>query len=137
MEGCQAVLRHALRQYFIEGGSSPLELTIFYFGPNGGGSVQQNIDRWTGQFDTSTGSEAQVDQREVNGMTLHTVDVSGTFDAGAAMGGGGPKEGQRMLGAIVEAPTGNYFVKLVGPQGAVTQQRENFEEFVSSFESAR
>jgi hypothetical protein len=65
------------------------------------------------------------------------VDVAGTYDAGAAMGGGAPKESQRMLGAIVEAPTGNYFIKLVGPQEAVSQHTEEFESFISSFKAAR
>jgi hypothetical protein len=140
-EGWKAIkpasnMRYA--EYVIPGESTPLSLTIFYFGPEGGGSVQQNIDRWTGQFDTSAGgSEAEVARREVNGMTVHTVDVAGTYDAGAAMGGGAPKESQRMLGAIVEAPTGNYFIKLVGPQEAVSQHTEEFESFISSFKAAR
>jgi hypothetical protein len=116
---------------------SPLSLTIFYFGPKGGGTVQQNIDRWTGQFDTSQGKAADVDKQNVNGMTVHTVDVSGTYDAGAAMGGAGPKENQRMLAAIAEAPTGNYFIKLVGPRGSVTEQEDEFEAFVSSLEAAK
>ncbi|MGM0557476.1 MAG: hypothetical protein ACQEVA_13920 [Myxococcota bacterium] len=138
-EGWKAVkpasdMRYA--EYLIEGGSTPLSLTIFYFGPSGGGSVEQNIERWTGQFDSSSGTEPEVDERTVNGMTLHTVDVSGTYDAGAAMGGGGPKKSQRMLGAIVEAPTGNYFIKLVGPEGAVSEQTDKFEAFISSFKSA-
>jgi hypothetical protein len=138
-EGWKAIkpasnMRYA--EYLIEGDSTPLSLTIFYFGPNGGGSIQQNIDRWTGQFDTTQGSEAEVGERTVNGMTVHTVDVSGTYDAGAAMGGGAPKKAQRMLGAIVEAPTGNYFIKLVGPEGAVSQQTEQFEAFISSFKPA-
>lgn len=124
-------------EYVIKGASKPLSATIFYFGPNGGGSVQQNIDRWTGQFDNSSGSEPRVAKRTVNGMTVHTVDASGTYDAGAAMGGSGPKKGQRLLGAIIEAPTGNYFVKLIGPQSAVSQQRDEFDAFISSFEAAR
>lgn len=124
-------------QYIISTDSGkPLSLNIFFFGPRGGGSIEQNIERWTGQFDTSAGSKPEIGERQVNGMTVHTVDVAGKYDAGAAMGGGAPKENQRMLAAIAEAPSGNYFIKLVGPHGAVTEHTDDFEAFISSLEPA-
>ncbi|MBA2661854.1 MAG: hypothetical protein H0U74_06135 [Bradymonadaceae bacterium] len=122
-----------LGQYNVPGpdGEEPGELTIFYFGPGGGGGVDANLERWAAQL--SGGEPAKRDTRTVNAMVVHTVDASGKFDAGMAMGGGAPKDNQRVLGAIAETSAGLYFFKLVGPIATLEQNEEAFEQFVASF----
>ena len=126
-----------LAEYHLpaEQGGQPATLTAFYFGENGGGSIQANIDRWVGQFKQMTGRPGQT-TRTVNGMKVHLIDASGTFSVGAAMGGGQAQPYWRMRGAIVESPAGNFFFKLTGPQETVTAHEAGFETFVSSFKPA-
>ncbi|TXD31940.1 hypothetical protein FRC96_19550 [Lujinxingia vulgaris] len=121
-------------QYSIPGeaGQEPAELVVFYFGPGGGGGVEANLERWAGQF--NDGPPATFAEREVNGVKVHTVDASGTYDAGMAMGGQGPRDAQRMLGAIAETSQGLFFFRMVGPKPLIDAQAEGFDAFVSSFE---
>lgn len=115
--------------------AEPATLTVFYFGKGGGGSIQDNIDRWVGQFKEQT-SEPEQTTRKVNGLNVHLVDAAGTFNAGSMMGGGEAQPDWRMRAAIVETPAGNFFFKLTGPSDTVGSHDESFETFISSFEAA-
>ncbi len=115
--------------------AEPATLTVFHFGKGGGGSIQDNIDRWVGQFKEQTGEPEQT-TRKVNGLDVHLVEATGTFNAGAMMGGGEAQPGWRMHAAIVETPAGNFFFKLTGPKETVSSHDKGFEAFVSSFEAA-
>lgn len=120
-------------EYFISGpaGSEPAELTVFYFGPGGGGGVEANLQRWASQL---TGARpAEFGEREVNDVRVYTVDAIGEYDAGMAMGGGGPRGDQRLLGAIAETDEGLFFFRLLGDQSIVSTELEGFEAFVMSF----
>ena len=106
-------------------------VSIFYFGPGGGGGVDANIDRWVGQFDDGKAKPTRA-QKNVNGLTVHTVDVAGTYNAGMAGGGAPAAENQRMLGAIVESSAGLFFFKLVGPKDSVQTELAGWNSFVDS-----
>ena len=141
-DGVQPSSSMRLAEYHAPGpdGSEPAVMSIFFFGPGGGGGVDANIDRWVGQFSqpdgTSSAKAAKRTERQVNGMKVHLIDVSGTYSAGAAMvqGSAGSKENQRVLGAIVEAPGGLFFFKLLGPKETMAKQEANFNAFVESFQ---
>ena len=105
------------------------ELTVFYFG-SGGGGVEDNLQRWAGQFD---GDQPAVrDRRQVGQLTVHLIDVAGTYQTDMPMGGGEPRHEQRLLGAIAEASTGLYFFRLLGDQQVVDEQADSFHRFVDS-----
>ncbi len=129
--------RMRLAEYHLPApqGGEPATVTAFYFGPNGGGSIQANIDRWVGQFKDAQGKPAQT-TRTVNGMKVHLVAVTGTYTAGAAMGGGQAQTNWRMRGAIVESPAGNYFFKMTGPAKTVAAHDKGFDALVASFKPA-
>ncbi len=122
-----------------EGDPEDAEMTIFYFGPGQGGSVEANIERWIGQFSRPDGSsardDAQTTQRDVNGRSVTVLDVSGTYTAGG-MGPmsppGEPKPDYRALFAIIETPSGPWFFRLTGPQRTVGKWEESFDRFVDS-----
>lgn len=116
-------------------GGEPATMTVFYFGKGGGGSIQANIDRWIGQFQSVEGKPEQ-STRTVNGMKVHLVAVAGTYKVGAAMGGGQAAPNWRMRGAIVESPAGNFFFKMTGPQKTMDAQAKAFDAFVDSFKAA-
>lgn len=126
-------------EYVLPGeGGGDASLVVFYFGPDQGGSVEDNIERWYGQFTQPDGrSTEEVSRRwekQAGGMPVALVDISGTYSAGMGMGGGsqGPQTGHRMLGAIIGAPAGSFFFKLVGPAQTVTRWAASFEEFIGS-----
>lgn len=119
-------------------GEEPASLTVFFFGPGQGGSIQENIDRWVNQFQQPDGrpssEAAQITERDVNDLKVHLVDVSGTFSAMTPMGSrGGPATDQRMLAAIVEGPQGPVFFKMVGPRAVMERAQQPFEGLVASF----
>jgi hypothetical protein len=102
-----------------------------------GGEIQQNIDRWSGQFSQPDGKDSKdatkVTKKTVNGIEIHVVDISGTYKdapAGPFNPNGGKavsREDYRMLGAIIVAPKiGNYFVKFYGPAKTVAKYEADF-----------
>lgn len=113
------------------------ECVVYFFGAGQGGSVQANVDRWESQFKQPDGkpAAAQVRKRTVHGLPVTTIDVSGNYSGmGGPMAASAPvKTGYRMLGAIVENPGCNLFVKFAGPEKTVAANRQKFEELVDSF----
>jgi hypothetical protein len=112
------------------------ELAVFHFGAGQGGSVQDNVDRWLGQFTQPDGRDthdvATIERREYGGLPTTFVDTTGTF---SGMRGEAPAEGsggQRMIGAIVEGPEGLVFFKLIGPTDAVTEAEGAFVHLLES-----
>ena len=67
---------------------------------------------------------------------MTTIDTSGAY---TGMGGpmmASPKAvpGYRLLGAIVEGPGGNVFVKLTGPAKTIAANQQKFEQLLASFD---
>jgi hypothetical protein len=113
------------------------ELTVFYFGPGQGGSIDANVDRWVKQFtDTKPGDVRRAD-REANGLKQHTVELdSGTFSSGMPGGTAKPKPNFGLVGGIVETPSGVYFFKLTGPSKTVKQAKPDFYKLLDSVKTA-
>jgi len=73
-------------------------------------------------------------EREVSGMKLTLVQIAGAYlaPAGPMMQSTGKKENYRLLGAIVEAPEGLVFFKLVGPAATITAAEGEFHAMIAS-----
>lgn len=97
-----------------------------------GGTVEQNITRWIGQVrDPET--PAVRDTRSVGALTVHTVVVTGTFDAGMMAGGTGPQPGTTLLGAVVEGgPGGPIFLKATGPKAVLASNLDGWRALIDS-----
>lgn len=118
--------------------SEDAEFVISYFGPNQGGSIEDNAQRWIKQFkDVPDGGVVRAD-RKVNGLDQHTIEIeSGTYDA--RMPGAPPgaqKKEWSLLGAIVTAPSGKYFFKLTGPKKTVKAAKKEFYRLLDSVKSS-
>lgn len=118
------------------GDNAASECGVYFFGAGQGGSLEANIDRWEGQFSGPGGAPAtaKVAKRIVHGLAITTLDVSGAYS-----GIGGPTAtaprivaGYRLLGAIIEAPGGSVFIKLIGPAKTVAANQPKFEELLAS-----
>ncbi len=139
-EPCSGMRAAQYRLRKAEGDAEDAILVVYFFGGGQGGSVEDNITRWCGQFQRPDGKPAReaarVEKRDVNGNQVHEVEVDGTFVAETRPGSGERvrKEGQRMLGAIVVTPkAGSFFVKLVGPDKTVQAAKDDFKKFCDSF----
>jgi hypothetical protein len=116
----------------IEGESDSATLSVFHFGQGKGGDVQANIERWISQMSLPDGSDphraAGQSQFSVDGMPVHWVQISGTYASGGMMGGPVvPKANYVMAAAVLEAPQGNLFFKLTGPQKTAAVMIEGFK----------
>lgn len=121
----------------VEGDADDGELVIFHFG-GGGGSVEDNIARWCGQFERPDGKPAReaakVEKKTIAGLEVHLVELDGTYVAETRPGSGQRhrKEGWRLLAAIILGPEGPLFVKLVGPTKTLEASREAFQKYIES-----
>lgn len=117
-------------------GAADASLVIFWFGPEGGGGAEANIERWVGQFEQPDGSDSRGalknSTRTVNGMEVVEVDLSGIYVAETSPGSGVRvrEEDWRLLAAIIEAPEGPYYAKLVGPAATVASHAAAYQAFL-------
>lgn len=119
------------------GSAGPAQLIVFFFGPQGAGSAQDNIDRWIGQFTNPDGSpvtDAKRTSSKTSGLDVTKVEVAGQFASG--MGAPGQPQtaqaGQRLIAAIVNSAGGPYYFKFLGPSATVTENAAAFDALVAS-----
>jgi len=129
MRKAQFTLPHA------EKDAKDASLVVYHFGAQAG-TLEANLERWCGQFQQPDGRASsdvmKRSTRELNGLTVHEVDLSGTYVAETAPGSGEHvhEEGWRMLAAVFEAKDGPYYAKLVGPAATVAKWEASFRTFV-------
>jgi len=120
------------------GDPAPAECVVYFFGTGQGGSVQANLDRWKGQVLGPDGkpAEAKIAKRTIHGLPVTTIDTAGDYG-----GMGGPmaqsksvQSNYRLLGAIIEGPDGNIFIKFTGPAKTIAASQADFEQFLNSFD---
>jgi len=112
------------------------ECGVFFFGTGQGGGVEENLQRWAGQFEGATTPKKS--EKTVNGLKVHLISLSGTYlsPSGPMMQSGGKKPGWSLSGAIVEAPDGNVFFKCVGPAATIQKAQPEIDELLKSVTKA-
>jgi hypothetical protein len=123
--------------YTIPGaGAEAGECGVFYFGADQGGGIDENFQRWIGQFENA--SAPKKSERTINGLKVHLIAISGAYlsPAGPMMQSQGKKSGWSLSGAIVEAPEGNVFFKCVGPAATIQKAQPEIDELLKSFARA-
>jgi hypothetical protein len=122
----------------VPGDKANAECGVYFFGAGQGGSVEANIDRWQGQFRGADGkpATAKILRRTTNrGIAVTTIDTSGDYSGlGGPLSSGQSVPGYRLLGAVVEAPGGNIFVKFTGPAKTIAANQAQFEQLLTSFQ---
>ena len=117
------------------------ECVVYFFGAGQGGGIEANVERWKGQFRQPGGKPVEVKpaKRTIHGLAVTSLDISGEYS-----GMGGPmaaeksvKPGYRLLGAIVEGPGGNVFLKFTGPAKTIAANQKKFEQLLESFDKER
>ena len=116
------------------------ECVVYFFGASEGGSVEANLERWKGQFKTADGkpAPAKTAKMTVHGLPVTTIDISGNYSGMGGPMAKAPSTGVdfRLLGAIVEGPGGNLFVKFAGPAKLVSANQPKFRQLLDSFQKA-
>lgn len=106
-------------------------VTVFHFGPGQGGTVQQNVDRWFGQFDGDNDAKGAATAKETVGTVPVTfVRARGTFQSGMPGQPTTPIQGQALLGAILESPNGDVYLKMTGPAPTVEKAEPAFVQMI-------
>ena len=116
------------------------ECVVYFFGQGQGGPVNANMERWNGQFLTPSGktASAQIHKRVIHSLPVTTIDVSGAYTGmGGPAGQSAAVPGYRLLGAIIENPDGNFFLKFTGPVRTVNANAGVFDRLLTSFEKQR
>ena len=117
------------------GDSEDGECAVFYFGTGQGGSVQANIERWYGQFE-STAKPPAPREAKAGKHKVTYVEHSGAYKSGGPMMATAAvkKPGFQLLGAIVEGPEGSVFFKLTGPAKTVSAAKTSFEKMIQGIQ---
>jgi hypothetical protein len=117
------------------------ECVVYFFGSGQGGSVEANLERWKGQVLGPDGqpADAKIAKRTIHGLAVTTIDTAGNYS-----GMGGPmaqsksvQNNYRLLGAIVEGPDGNVFIKFTGPAKTIAARQADFEQLLNSFDKEK
>jgi hypothetical protein len=109
------------------------ECSVITFGPSQGGSVEDNVARWVKQMQATPAAASQ-STRTVHGMKVTRVEVPGTYTAMAmpTMPDSPPRPGYRLVGDIVEAPSGLWFFKLTAPDATAKVAGKELDGLVES-----
>ena len=96
-------------------------MAVFHFGPGQGGTIEANMDRWIGQYSLPDGRDPATAairyDRQVAGYPAHVVTLYGIYNESVRPMSKEKvaRENYRLVAIIVEAPGGNVFFKLTGP----------------------
>jgi hypothetical protein len=105
------------------------DVIFFFFGEGGGGGTKANVDRWLGQFEEPREKiNAKVEETKANNRTITYVQAEGTYKSGMPGGPTTPQPNTMLLGAIVESPAGNVFIRLTGPAELAKASRDEFRK---------
>jgi hypothetical protein len=111
-----------------EGDADDGRLTV----SSAGGTVEDNLTRWKGQFGGKPDKESQ-ETIEVAGVKITVVDYTGTFsDQRGPFAPATPKAGYRMLGAVLPLDNQMFFIKGYGPEKTVAVHADKVRSFLQS-----
>ena len=120
----------------IPGSGGSGEISMYYFGPGGGGGPAANIERWKSQVVLDAGAPEPITQsRESDGVRRIWIELEGTVKASTI--GSFPTTDQpdfALYGAVIEAPGGPWFLRAVAPAATMREQRQ---AFLAMLDSAR
>jgi hypothetical protein len=117
-----------------KGDTAAAVLGVFYF-PGSGGSSGANIVRWQNQFTGPKGEPgpqvAKTDTMMAGLLTVVTTELSGTqLGSSSMMGEAQDLPHQRMIASVIETPSGNWFVKVTGPEKTVAANSGKVRDFL-------
>jgi hypothetical protein len=111
----------------------PAEAIFYFFGQGQGGGTQANVDRWLGSFQEGKDKiNSRVEKKKAGAGEVTYVEAEGTYMSGMPGGPKTPQPGTKLLGAILESPNGNVFVRMTGPIATVKSADADFRKMIES-----
>lgn len=110
-----------------EEGVDPVEVAVF---PPLGGSIDDNIQRWIGQFGGEGRSVKKMKGESQHGKYVW-VHLTGTYnkpDGPPILQRTKPVPDYGMVGVILATEKGNYYLKMTGPQASIEPQLDPFRK---------
>ena len=127
-----------IAQFVLPGNDGDGEMVIF---SGIGGSVDANLERWYGQFQSEAGTSvsefAQKKHIHNNDLEITISCAEGTYFK-SSMGMGEPTTempNYAVMAAIVIAKDAPYFFKGIGPKSPMELNQKKFESFIRSIEA--
>jgi hypothetical protein len=102
-----------------------------------GGTIDQNLSRWKGQFAGLKEADSKVEKKEIAKLPVHVFEATGTYSE-MNFGGGPPKkfENYTMIGIIIETGTGaNAYIKATGPKDLVAKTKDAMMKMVEGLKN--
>jgi len=96
-------------------------------------------DAVEGGYAGSAAPDPQLQKKAIHGISVTTIDTSGAYTGmdGRMNPERTARPGYRMLGAILEGPGGNVFIKFAGPAKTVATNHAAFEGLLQSFQKEK
>jgi hypothetical protein len=124
-------MRAAQLEYTADGKTA--EAIFYFFGQGQGGGTQANVDRWLGSFqEPKEKINSKVEKKKVGSGEVTYVEAEGTYMSGMPGAPKTPQAGTKLLGAILESPNGNVFVRMTGPAATVKAADSDFRKMIES-----
>lgn len=118
---------------------------VFHFGKGGGGTVEDNVQRWMGMMAQPAGTDvrtvAKRATKERPGLRITTLELPGTYQEKPFPFSQEvtPRPNYRMLAAIVETPgeggDGPYYLRIVGPTKSVEAAKPGWDALIDSLKA--
>lgn len=109
------------------------ETIFFFFGQGQGGDTQANVNRWLAAFQEPKDKlNSKVEKKKIGSSEVTFVEAEGTYMSGMPGGPKTPQPGSKLLGAILESPGGNVFVRMTGPLATVKAADADFRKMIES-----
>lgn len=113
------------------------EMIVYFFGKGQGGSVEENLKRWKGQFKDPAAEKSKTDKFKVGDAQITYLDIAGTlvlrvpqFDPNGKIV---EKPDFRGLHVVFATNSGNYFIRFRGPAKTIAAQKPAFDEWLKNF----
>lgn len=120
----------------LEKDTNQAEVTVFFFG-NQTGDFEKIMDRWIGQISLTGGRDSRLSarrhDRQVGGMTAHVLSMDGIYTPpadGFDREDRPVREYYRLVGVVIEAPGGNIYFKLTGPDYTARVMIDHFMNMI-------
>lgn len=98
-----------------------------------GGAVKMNIDRWKTQILTDgKPTDGTTETTEVAGIKTTVFTATGTYQDGMPGGAKTPREKWTLRAAILETPGYLTFIKMTGPESAMTASKPAWDAMLKS-----
>ena len=111
-------------------GAAKAEVTFFQFGAGQGGTPADNVARWFAQFPGSD-DKRKTENVQAGSVKITFATTEGTFSSGMPGGPTTPMTGYALVGAILESPDGDVYVKLTGPEAVVKAAADAFKKMIT------